>query len=603
MSTFNGLLAEFPDIRVDFFRNHPNRKPPLACFLSHVHTDHLAGLDTLRSPFVYCSAATREILLRLETVSRRINYAQGILEARQLSYKHLRNLLKPLPLDTPVELELEPGNYIQVTLLDANHCPGAAMFLFEGQGKAALYTGDIRSEPWHVNAIARSPSMVQYAYGLKTLDTIYLDTSFIEDIEFPTKAQGISELLDKVSRYPPNTIFHFQAWTYGYEDVWIALSKALESRVHVDEYKMGIYQSLLAKDPGNKRGFGALHHLSPEAPALVGFMRGNSYHPGCLTLDENVRLHSCEKGNYCKTVRENPIVQIQPVLTHLRNGEDLPELGIGGGGDDLEHDEEQEHLSEVQIQMVTKFIHWLEKSAEKVELLPLESFASGSKIEIGLELLTSGANNKAALLNFLQDLINKSKSQIALERSMLAAHSAAEGNLPSLITFPYSRHSSYAELCHLVDTCKPKDVWPNTVNPREWLEQGITIEHLFGTHCSGNSFRHDKLIEEIFGMREQPILISDDSQSTASHPASSCHTPSSPTPQVADNWDGTTIAPNLNLESSFSQISVQSEASFDMRTHVFHLMLDNAINNAGHDIGLISTRDHHTNMEVELGEI
>ncbi|KAK1775099.1 beta-lactamase-like protein [Copromyces sp. CBS 386.78] len=602
MSTFNGLLAEFPDIRVDFFRYHPNRRPPLACFLSHVHTDHLAGLDTLRSPFVYCSAATREILLRLETVSRRINYAQGILEARQLSYKHLKNLLKPLPLDTPVELELEPGNHIQVTLLDANHCPGAVMFLFEGQGKAALYTGDIRSEPWHVNAIARSPSMVQYAYGLKTLDTIYLDTSFTQDIKFPTKAQGISELLDKVSKYPSNTIFHFQAWTYGYEDVWVALSKALESKVHVDEYKMGIYQSLLAKDPGNKRGFGVLHHLSPEAPALVGFMRGNSYHPGCLTLDENVRLHSCEKGNYCKTVRENPLVQIHPVLTHLDNGQDLPELGIGGGGDDLEHDEETDRLSEVQIQMVLKFIRWLEKSAEKVELLPLESFASGSKIEIGLELLTSGADNKAALLSFLQDLIDKSTSQIAQDMSILAANSRAGGNLPSIITFPYSRHSSYAELCHLVDAFKPKDVWPNTVNPREWLEQGVTIEHFFGKHCSGSSFRHDKLMEEIFGTREQPILLSDDSQSTDSHPGRSFHEPSSPAPQGVQDWDGTTIAPNLNLSSSFSQISVQEEATFDIRADAFRMMLDNAMNNAGHELGLISTRDHHTNMEVELGE-
>lgn len=35
---------------------------------------------------------------------------------------------KPLPLDTPVMLELEPGNQIQVTLFDANHCPGAVMF-------------------------------------------------------------------------------------------------------------------------------------------------------------------------------------------------------------------------------------------------------------------------------------------------------------------------------------------------------------------------------------------------------------------------------------------------------------------------------------------
>lgn len=87
--------------------------------------------------------------------------------------------------------------------------------VFEGQGKAVLYTGDIRSEPWFVNSIARSPSLIEYSSGLKTLDTIYLDTSFIDDIEFPTKAEGISELLQKVSRYPASTIFHIQAWTYG----------------------------------------------------------------------------------------------------------------------------------------------------------------------------------------------------------------------------------------------------------------------------------------------------------------------------------------------------------------------------------------------------
>jgi DNA cross-link repair 1C protein len=87
--------------------------------------------------------------------------------------------------------------------------------VFEGYGKVVLYTGDIRCEPWFVNAIARSPSLVEYTSGIKTLDTIYLDTSFIEDISFQTKAEGIRELLQKVSRYPPDTIFHFQAWTYG----------------------------------------------------------------------------------------------------------------------------------------------------------------------------------------------------------------------------------------------------------------------------------------------------------------------------------------------------------------------------------------------------
>ena len=91
----------------------------------------------------------------------------------------------------------------------------ADLTVFEGHGKAVLYTGDIRTEPWFVNAIARSPSLVEYSSSLKTLDTIYLDTSFIDDIAFQTKAEGIRELLQKVSRYPPGTIFHFQAWTYG----------------------------------------------------------------------------------------------------------------------------------------------------------------------------------------------------------------------------------------------------------------------------------------------------------------------------------------------------------------------------------------------------
>lgn len=87
--------------------------------------------------------------------------------------------------------------------------------VFEGQGKAVLYTGDIRSEPWFVNSVARSPCLIEYSSGLKTLDTIYLDTSFTVDVGFPTKAEGISELLQKVCRYPADTIFHFQAWTYG----------------------------------------------------------------------------------------------------------------------------------------------------------------------------------------------------------------------------------------------------------------------------------------------------------------------------------------------------------------------------------------------------
>ena len=165
MSTFDGIVAEFPDIRIDYFRasesSTPSR-PPLAYFLSHVHSDHLTGLESCKSPFIYCTPATRDIVLRLEKYPHRMNFAKGILETRKQTYRHLKNLLKAIPLETPTVIELAPGNEIKVTLFNANHCVGAAMFLIEGGGKAILYTGDIRSEAWWVNSLTSNPLLLSY---------------------------------------------------------------------------------------------------------------------------------------------------------------------------------------------------------------------------------------------------------------------------------------------------------------------------------------------------------------------------------------------------------------------------------------------------------
>lgn len=89
------------------------------------------------------------------------------------------------------------------------------MFLIESEHAAVLYTGDIRAEPWWVNSIARNPCLVEYTAGLKTLNRIYLDTSILDNIPLQTKAEGLRELLSQVARYPPDTIFYIQAWTYG----------------------------------------------------------------------------------------------------------------------------------------------------------------------------------------------------------------------------------------------------------------------------------------------------------------------------------------------------------------------------------------------------
>ena len=96
------------------------------CTLATVPGLHRVQLITHDS--IYCSAATKELLLRLEKYPHRLNFARGILEAQKVMFKHLKKLLKPIPLETPTTIELSPGNEIQVTLFDANHCAGAVMF-------------------------------------------------------------------------------------------------------------------------------------------------------------------------------------------------------------------------------------------------------------------------------------------------------------------------------------------------------------------------------------------------------------------------------------------------------------------------------------------
>ncbi|KAK0629044.1 beta-lactamase-like protein [Bombardia bombarda] len=649
MSTFNGLVAEFPDIRVDYFRGHADLRPPLACFLSHVHSDHLAGLESLRSPFVYCSAATKEILLRLERFPCRINYAKGILEARLQRYKHLKNLLKPLPLETPTVLELEPGNRIRVTLFNANHCPGAVMFLFEGQGKAALYTGDIRSEPWFVNTLARSPSLIEYSSGLKTLGTIYLDTSFIDDIAFQTKAEGIHELLQKVSQYPADTIFHFQAWTYGYEDVWLALSRALDSQIHVDEYKMRIYSSLVVKVPDSR--LGGQFYLSPEAAGLVGFMCGNTHHPGCLTVDESARLHSCEKGNYCSKIQNSSVVWIQPVIAHLPDGQNMAEVGVGGGGDDLECDVELDYFLPTEIDSLLEVICDTEAVSgdmkEQIRRFLLSSATSGRKLPLDLERSTFGDNNETTLTNAIHAITKT--SQIGLNK-VHPSKGGSKVDLPNIITFPYSRHSSYPELCHLLDIFKPRDVWPCTVSLPEWFNNGITVKGLFGQHCSGQIFRHDKLTEE-YAKKEAACAVLDGTQTTSGSAETSIWH-AQPQNNANSSSNEMFLAPNISIDhsdqqgshthvsrsvacsegiediehleqtlgthvplqevTSFegpdstciedSQDSILSEQSFETRMNAFQAMLDIAQNNIGAQICLLSTTDNHTELDQDLGE-
>lgn len=112
-------------------------------------------------------------------------------------------------------------------------CINRAYIFIHPQTTQYLLT--VPAETWWVNSLIRNPVLIPYTLGQRRLDKIYLDTTFAvkPDVyrDFPSKAEGIRELLEKVQAYPDDTIFYFRAWTFGYEEVWQALSAALNSKV------------------------------------------------------------------------------------------------------------------------------------------------------------------------------------------------------------------------------------------------------------------------------------------------------------------------------------------------------------------------------------
>ncbi|KAL8705658.1 MAG: hypothetical protein Q9201_001226 [Fulgogasparrea decipioides] len=399
-----------------------------------------------------------------------MNFVRGILEARKLHYKHLRMLLKPIPVNVPTEIELKPGLSIRVTLLDANHCPGAVMFLIQDNRQAILYTGDIRAEPWWVHSIAQQPVLIPYTHGLRQLDKVYLDTTFATKEEpfrsFPTKAQGLRELLTEVSRYPKDTIFHFNAWTLGYEAVWIALAAHLKSKIHVDNYKLRLYSSLATSSASTS--------TSTDGAALCGFQlegdlpeRGAGGGGGDLTQSHELELTDSEGGQRLVELCESQIEDAKLLASTVS----LIEAILGSGKKSVALDLQGVSLGE--------------------DVIPLESLA---------QLLSNTVVQKIGLHDRRDPLLPTSASQGPSHRSFALE---PKGDSTKQVRFPYSRHSSYNELCHLLSVFRPKDVYPCVTDEENWSHD-VGIESLFGHLCSGTSFCYDEEMRAIQDLDQVP---------------------------------------------------------------------------------------------------
>ncbi|TDL15657.1 DRMBL-domain-containing protein [Rickenella mellea] len=161
-----------------------------AYFLTHAHSDHYTNLSSnWKHGPIYCSETTANLVIHMLDVDKQ--------------------WVHPLPMDQTVTVPNSGG--VKVTLIEANHCPGSCLFLFEGpqtvnagdsQFKSPyvgssrafryLHCGDFRACPQHILHPAVRGKKIDHVY----LDTTYLDPKYC----FPPQPLVIAACADLAKR-------------------------------------------------------------------------------------------------------------------------------------------------------------------------------------------------------------------------------------------------------------------------------------------------------------------------------------------------------------------------------------------------------------------
>lgn len=378
-----------------------------------------------------------------------------------------RDILHPLPLNTPTTVQYLPGVKVKLTLLDANHMPGAVMFLVEGHRGAILHTGDCRAEKWWLESLVRNPAMQRYTSweeakaiaskeemeespmlrsqaeqieatqvvltqaipqaspdsqnsptqasespeALRTrepertgsrdlrLKNVYIDDEGIASPEWPmAKKDAVLDLISLMERYPSDTNFFIDLFTWGYEEIYLAIGKTFSHRgsgprVHVDAYKKKMYAA--ADDP------------------VLSF----------LTTKTTTRFHACERKGDCEFLS--------------------PDERLAGERDAFES------LSQ----------HWagpapMPPAAEELAVTPSPRQPQGP-LTVYIKPISSSKKAWKVLSDKLHEEIGRANE--------------GKSPYPLWLACPIDRHSTLPELQRLVRAFRPATVTPTTSHPDHYF--------------------------------------------------------------------------------------------------------------------------------------
>ena len=199
-------------------------------FLTHFHSDHYGGITSQwNAGIIYCSLETANLVHQQLGVDKK--------------YLH------PLGMLTPTIIETNGKKPVSVTLMEANHCPGAVMFLFEVGKRRILHVGDFR---WDRDLMMKYAPLRALSTMQVRLDDLFLDTTYCDErYMLPTQAEAIratieiaEKELERSKHGGQKTLFLFGAYTIGKERIYLSVAERLQRKVFVDKSRFRILSAL-----------------------------------------------------------------------------------------------------------------------------------------------------------------------------------------------------------------------------------------------------------------------------------------------------------------------------------------------------------------------
>ncbi|GAA6106091.1 5' exonuclease Apollo isoform X1 [Tachysurus ichikawai] len=238
-------------------------------FLSHMHSDHTSGLTSTWSHRpIYCSPLTAKLL----TLKLQVN----------------EKWIRPLEVGEPHMLPLDDigKEKLTVTLLDANHCPGAVMFFFEGYFGAILYTGDFRYTP----SMLREPCLRNNT----TIDVLYLDNTNCDPTRsIPTRQRACQQMKEIIRSHPNYTVV-IGMYALGKESLIVELALEFKTWVEVDVERLQTLRLQELPDVfSTEQGSGRFRVVAQSEITACNLLAWNKEHPTIAILPTSRPVVSC----------------------------------------------------------------------------------------------------------------------------------------------------------------------------------------------------------------------------------------------------------------------------------------------------------------------